>query len=284
MRTTKRLVQTSFLVAGAIGLVAATAPDTRIGRSARRLGKRLARDLRYAVGTAPGIAYRFSGNRPDPDVSDDVLADRIRSSLGPLEKRLDLPHIHVMVEDHVAILHGDVGDECDAGKLQHAALHVSGVDGVESHLHAGFIRGDTRPSDGARRPQPPSHALETLLNAARKAGAAPHERAAVHAVLCAFLDRLPYDERLHVLAHLPADARALAGPPERLGERAPRLKTIPELVVAANDRGGVNPAAGEAITRAVVAALHHLVPDEARDIAAVLPEELRALWEAQPTN
>jgi uncharacterized protein (DUF2267 family) len=284
MRTTKRIVQATVIAAGAIGMVAAAAPDTRLGRGARRLAKRLARDVRYAVGSAPGVLYRLSGSHPDPFVSDDILADRIRSTLGPLEKRLDVPHIHVMVEDHIAILHGDVGDDCDASKLEYATLRVQGVDGVESHLHIGLVPGDTRPSVGARAPRPPSPALEELLGAARAAGAGTHDRAAVHAVLCAFLDRIPTDERLQVLAHLPDDARALAGPPRYLGEKAPRLRTIPELVVAASDYGGLDQAAAESITRAVVCALRRVVPEEAADVAAVLPSELRELWEREPTR
>ena len=106
----------------------------------------------YAVASAPGILYRLAGRKPDPDVADDVLADRIRSSLGPLEKRLDVPRVHVMVEDHVALLHGDVPDVCDAAAIEHAVMRVSGVDGVESHLHAGLLVGDTRPSEGAAVP------------------------------------------------------------------------------------------------------------------------------------
>jgi osmotically-inducible protein OsmY len=81
-------------------------------------------------------------------VSDDVLADRIRSSIGGLEKRLDIPHIHVMVEDHVAILHGEVTADSDVRTLEHAIVRVSGVRGVESQLHVGLASGDTRPSEG----------------------------------------------------------------------------------------------------------------------------------------
>src|SRR5512142_2260250 len=98
MMLTKRLVQTAGLAAGAIGMVAVAVPDSGAGRAARHLADRLARDVRYAAGSAPGMLYRLAGRRPDPNVSDDVLADRIRSNLGPLERRLDLPRVHVMVE------------------------------------------------------------------------------------------------------------------------------------------------------------------------------------------
>ncbi len=171
MAITKKLVQAAGLAAGAIGMVVATKPDSDLGRRARRLADRLGRDVRYAAASAPGLVYRLAGRRPDPNVSDDILADRIRSSLGPLEKRLDVPHVHVMVEDHVAVVHGEVPDERVAGAIECEVMRVSGVAGLESHLHAGLIPSDTRPSEGAGEMLPPSDAMRTLLSAARDAGA-----------------------------------------------------------------------------------------------------------------
>ena len=284
MAITRRLVQAAGLAAGVIGVVAASAPDSAVGRAARRLADRLARDVGYAAASAPGILYRLAGRRPDPNVSDDVLVDRIRSSLGPLEKRLDVPRVHVMVDDHVAIVHGEVLDERDACAIEHAIMRISGVAGVESHLHAGLVSGDTRPSQGAAVPQPPSEALRSLLDAARDAGAGAYSRAAVHAVLCGFADRIPEDERDQVFAHLPADVRALAGPVRRHGERPPRLRTLPQLVAAVTAEGGVEPRHADEITRVVVAALRGLVRNEARDVTAVLPGELRELWEIEPAR
>jgi len=284
MAITKRLVQAAGLTAGAIGAVAVAAPDTALGRSARRAADRLARDVRYAVASAPGVLYRLSGRQPDPDVADDVLADRVRSSLGPLEKRLDLPHVHVMVDDHVVIVHGEVSSDQDARAIEHTIMRVSGVEGVESHLHPGLARGDTRPSQGAAVPTPPSAAMRTLLDAARDAGAVSDPRAAVHAVLCGFTDRLPEHERAQVFAHLPADVRALAGPARRHGERPARLKTVPQLVGAVIAEGGIDPAHADGVTRAVVANLRGLVREEARDVAAVLPADLRELWETEPAR
>lgn len=279
MAMTKRLVKMAGLAAGVVGVVAASTPDGPI----RRFADRLARDVRYAAASAPGILYRLAGRRPDPDVSDDVLADRIRSSLGPLEKRLDVPHVHVTVEDHAAILHGEVPDEGDAGAIERATLCISGVTGVESHLHAGLVSGDTRPSQGSAVPRPPSEPLRALLDAARDAGA-NQPRLAVHAVLCGFADRMPEDERDQVFAHLPADVRALAGPVRRHGERPPRLRTLEQLVGAVTAEGGIEPRRAREITRAVVAALRSLVPEEARDVSAVLPGELRELWETEPAR
>jgi len=284
MTITRRLVQAAGLTAGAIGAVAVAAPDTAVGRSARRAADRLSRDVRYAVASAPGILYRLSGREPDPNVPDDVLADRVRSSIGPLEKRLDIPHVHVMVDDHVVIVHGEVSSERDACAIEHAIMRVSGVEGVESHLHPGLAPGDTRPSQGAAVPPAPSSAMRTLLDAARDAGAGSDPRPAVHAVLCGFTDRLPEDERAQLVAHLPADVRALAGPARRHGERTPRLKTVPQLVAAVIAEGGIEPAHADDITRAVVASLRGLVREEARDVAAVLPADLRELWETEPAR
>ena len=284
MRVTKRVLQASGLIAGVIGVVAASAPETGAGRAARRLAQRLARDARYAVASAPGLLYRLSGRHPDPGVSDDVLADRIRSSLGPLEKRLDIPRVHVMVEDHVAIVHGEVPADSDARAIGHAIIRVSGVRGVESHLHPGLIAGDTRPSEGAREGRHPSEAMRLLLSAAQDAGAGPEPRDTVHTVLCGFTDRIPEGERVHVLAHLPSDARALAGPAHRHGEHAPRVKSLPQLVASAVEQGGLDPRHAERITRSVVAALRSLVPEEADDVAAVLPAELRDLWDPEPAR
>ena len=281
MTITKRLVQTTGLVAGAVGAIAATRPESGIGRGARRLADRLTRDVRYAVASAPGILYRLAGRRPDPDVADDVLADRIRSTLGPLEKRLDVPRVHVMVDDHVAILHGEVPNALTAMTIEQAVKRVSGVATVASHLHAGLVSGDTRPSQGAAVPRPPSHALRTLLDVARSAGA-EHPTAAVHAVLHVFFDRVPADERAQALSHLPADARALVGPPSvHDGEPPVRYKTVSELVAAVGEARDVEPEHANDVTRAVVAALHDLVPDEATDIAAVLPADLRTLWQSK---
>lgn len=284
MTTTKRLVQAVGLVAGTIGVVVASTPDNAVGRTVRRIADRLARDVRYAAASTPGILYRLAGRRPDPHVTDDILADRIRSSLGPLEKRLDVPRVHVMVDDHVAILHGEISDERDARAVEHAVMRISGVIGVESHMHVGLASGDTRPSQGAGGPQPPSEALRSLLDAAHGAGAVGDPRSAVHAVLCGFADRMPKDERDQVLAHLPADVRSLAGPVRRHGDVPPRLRTLPQLVAAVTAEGGVEPRRAEEITRAVIATLRALVRDEALDVAAVLPGELRELWETEPSR
>jgi uncharacterized protein (DUF2267 family) len=284
MAFTKRLLQTAGLAAGVIGAVAAYAPDSKSGRAARRLADRFSRDVRYSVASAPGLLYRLAGRQPDPDVADDVLADRVRSQIGSLEKRLDVPRVHVMVDDRVAIVHGEVSTKYQACAIERAIMRVSGVTGVESHLHAGLASGDTRPSEGKAAAPPPSDALRSLLRAADAAGARGDARAAVHAVLCAFTDRIPVGEQGQVLGHLPADVRALAGPVRRQGAQPARLKTVPQLVAAVTAEGGIPVARAEEITRAVIATLRQLVSEETHDVAAVLPGELRELWETAPAG
>jgi uncharacterized protein (DUF2267 family) len=278
MRTTKRVIQIGTAGAMTIGAIATFAPDSPVGRAARRLARRLQRDVRYMVASAPGILYRLAGRRPDPNASDDVLADRIRSSIGPLEHKLDIPRIHVMVQNHVAILHGEVDSPLEASAIESAVLDVSGVDGVESHLHHGLTSGDTRPSEGAVTQ--PSAALDTLLTSARDAGARNPARA-LHAVLCALADRIPENERSQFIAQLPADVRALMRGAHHRGAPAPTVRTVAAFVDSAVAEGGMEPSRAEAITRAVLATLPALVPHEAQDVAAVLPHELRDLWGAQ---
>lgn len=131
-----------------VGGVVAFRPGTAASRAARHSLRVAGRRVRYAGGKLRGTAYRLSGGHPDPNVTDGVLADRVRSMLGPIEKRLDLPRIHVTVENHVAVLHGEVASEADVEELVAAAGRISGVAGVDSHLHVGLTRGDTRPSEG----------------------------------------------------------------------------------------------------------------------------------------
>jgi uncharacterized protein (DUF2267 family) len=276
------LVRTAAATATVLGAAAMVAPDNAVGRAARRLTKRLSRDVRYAVASAPGILYHLSGRRPDPDVPDDVLADRVRSSIGPLLHRLDVPHVHVMVDGRVAVLHGDVPSLFDALRIETEVLRVSGVRGVESHLHVGLLPGDTRPSDGDTGVLP-SGAYRTLLDAARGAGAEPADRA-VHAVLCAFADRIPPDERAHLVEHLPDDVRRMLSGPRRIEAPAVRLRSVDQLVAAVVAEGGITPAVAEPVTRAVLSKLRVLVPEEEHDVAAVLPAALRELWESAPAR
>lgn len=282
----KTILRALIAAAAALGAVAVLAPNTRAGRTLRHEGTKLAKVVRFVRGRAKGVAYRLAGRAPDPTVADDVLADRVRSSLGRLEKRPDMPRAHIMVKDHVVFLHGDVPSKADATALEHAVQTTSGVRGVEMYLHVGLPAGSTRPSTGRAQAQAAaSPAFRQLLGAAHDAGAAAgQERPAIRAVLVTFADRIPGDERAQLLGHLPADVRELAAPPQRHGERAARLRTITELVAATANEGGMDVAHAEAIIEAVLGNLRQLVPEEAADVAAVLPTELRRFWtSAVPT-
>ena len=269
-----RLIRRAVMASAAVsGVVYVATRETALGR---KVGETLSSQARYWRNAWPGVLYRLSGRHPDLDVADDVLADRVRSTLGPLQHRLDTPRVHVMVEDAVVLLHGDATDSAAADALERAAHRVPGVRGVESYLHIGLLRGDTRPSEGVQ----PSVAYRSLLDAARGAGVPMgQERLAVRVVLAAFLERLPEHEREHVLGHLPPDAHSLAEPARRHGmSDISRPAEVADLVVR-NRAAGADIA--DAVVRSVLGALRALVPDEVADVTAVLPAALRAVWERE---
>jgi uncharacterized protein (DUF2267 family) len=267
-----------------IGGVVVLRPGSRPNKLVRDQVDRSGRRLRYLGGRLQGVSYRMRGRHPDPDVIDSVLGDRIRSSLGGLEKRLDVPHIHVMVEDHVALLHGEVTSEAEAEELERAVAAVSGVVGVESYLHVGLIASDTRPSAG-RAVHPSSDTFRNLLDAAVGAGVDPDVAPpVVRGILATFADRLPAGQRDQVCAHLPADVKSMFSPPRR-AHRVARARTVHELVARiASTTGELPHDKAEQVTIAVLRALRSSVPDEASDVGAVLPPELRALWQSQPAQ
>jgi hypothetical protein len=80
-----RKLMTRSLAVGvaALGAVPVIGRDTPVGRALQRVGREGGRRLRYLPGWWQGIRYRLAAATPDPDVSDDVLADRVRSTLGP---------------------------------------------------------------------------------------------------------------------------------------------------------------------------------------------------------
>jgi len=268
-----------WLVAGLAGAAVLTQRGRRVGR---RMFHMAAQRARYLTGRARGVRYRLSGEHPSSDVDLRTLADRVRSELGPLEKRLDLPHVHVMTEDHVVLLHGVVGTAHEADEVEEAVRRVAGVAGVESYLHIGLLPGDTRPSRG-RGDEQPSEALKRLLGAAHDAGADERtDHATVRAVLATLAEHLPEDEREHLLSHLPADVRRLTEPPRRHGRAPKRLRHVGEFV-AATGADSIDPTKATQIVKSILGALRQLVPDEAADISAVLPAELKEFWRsAQP--
>ncbi|HTX63456.1 MAG TPA: DUF2267 domain-containing protein [Acidimicrobiales bacterium] len=276
-----------MLVGAAVTGVAAAfvgRPGTAVSKRLRRTLSHVGGALRYAEGRMEGASYRLRGREPDPSVADDVLADRIRSRLGRLEHELDLPRVHVMVERHVVLLHGEVGTRQDLEEIEKAVEAVPGVAGVESYLHVGLGPWDTRPSSG-HGVHPPSAALRALVGAAERAGVAPAAAPlVVRGVLATFADRLPSSQRAHLTSHLPHDVRPLLTPPRRIRD-APPVRSLHDLVgrIAATT-SGLELAQAEQVTADVVHTLADLVPDDVGSVAAVLPAELRVLWESGPSR
>jgi osmotically-inducible protein OsmY len=58
----------------------------------------------------------------------------VRSQLGPIEKQLDVPHVHVLVQDGAAMLHGEVPSWEAADQIVSSVLRMSGIEAVESYL------------------------------------------------------------------------------------------------------------------------------------------------------
>jgi uncharacterized protein (DUF2267 family) len=277
MRITRRLVQGAMVSAGVIGTIAAASPGRGPGRWVRRAAWHLGDDARYVAAAVPGLTYRLSGERPDADVADEIVAERVRARLGLITKHLGLPTVTVHVIDHVVLLEGGVHRRREARRIERSAAAVRGVRGVESHLHVD----DALPASGPSTVAIPSIAMAELCEAAGDAGARD-ERAAVHAVLCAFTDRLPDAARIALEVHLPADVRALIARPVRRGARLAPPRTVDELVAAALAAEGADLAAvdvdARAVTLAVVDRLRSLVPEATAALIEALPDELARLW------
>ena len=144
------MTRTWTLVAVMAGVVA-LAIVSGTGRVARRRRHRIMGRVHHLRGLARGAWYRCRRRHPDEHVDDLVLADRIRSTLGPVEHALDQPRVHVSVYRHVASLHGDIANHYAAGRLVDAVRSVPGVVDVRSHLHVGLLPGDGCPSDALSR-------------------------------------------------------------------------------------------------------------------------------------
>jgi osmotically-inducible protein OsmY len=117
-------------------------PDAR--HKVRDAGNRAQAGLRRTAGQVRGRAAQFDSSE---DVDEVTLADRVRSQLGPLEKRLDVPRVLVTVEGTTVKLHGEVPSPEDARTLENAAREVRGVTSLESNLAIGLSSGATRPSE-----------------------------------------------------------------------------------------------------------------------------------------
>lgn len=183
-----------------------------------------------------------------------------------------------MVDDHVVMLHGDTANDQEAAGICQAVLDVAGVRGVRSHLHVGLLASDTRPSIGRARQRRSSAALDRFVRAAIDAGAVNEPLFAVRSVLGTFLERVPEGERAHVLAHLPADVRMVAVPPQIWGDDRAR-NTARLIAEVARTDPSLDERTAASLVDAMLAVLAELVPEERDDVAAVLPHDLRELWQ-----
>lgn len=243
----------------------------------------LERRRRRLAGAAQKLRRRIAER--DRPVVDDVLADRVRSSLGALEKRLDVPRVNVMVARGCVVLHGVVAHPEDEVALIRRALAVPGVRTVDSRLHVGLGARDGRRARDRDRAAASATRRRLVRAATRSAGvteeAAP---AIVGAVLTALAERIPPREREHLCSHLPEDVRALTRHPRSPDRVRRRIRTVSELVDAVGELAeleGLEPLERTRLvvaTRTVVEELRVLVPEEAADVAAVLPAQLRELW------
>jgi len=207
-----------------------------------------------------------------------MLAERVRSELGPLVKGLDQPHVHVTSVDGVVSLHGEVTDDAARAAVEVAVRRMGGVTRVDSHLHTGLGRGDSTPSAGHRAQR--SLLMQQLETGARDCGffTIAEQRYVLQAVLGIFTARLPRTARRRFLEHLPHDVRALATPARWLGNDRATVMTgaaIAQVVgVAANtDRG-----AATRLLRHLLPLLRDHSPGDAAVVSAALPPELRKCW------
>ena len=115
-------------------LAASLAVGAWLAARSRPLTKRAGPYLHRTLHRTKGLAYRAMRRHPSTTVDDSVLADRIRSTIGPLEKRLGSSRINVTVENGVAILHGDADSREAATQIEEAVRGVAGVRDVRSHL------------------------------------------------------------------------------------------------------------------------------------------------------
>ncbi len=100
----------------------------------KSLAKNASPYLRRTVHQTRGLAYRAMRRHPSTTVDDLVLADRIRSTIGPLEKQLHNSRINLTVENGIAILHGDIESREAATQIEEAVRGVAGVRDIRSHL------------------------------------------------------------------------------------------------------------------------------------------------------
>lgn len=209
---------------------------------------------------------------------DGVLADRVRSSLGPLLKRLDQPRVHVASSEQAVTLHGHVTDVEAKAEIEAAARSVPGVAGVSSHLVVGLDAGDSTPSVGRRGRRSPL--LLRLERAARDHGfvSRAEARYALRGLLSVFAAQLPDPVRKRFLGHLPSDVRTLATSVHWLGPDVCDAVTEHDLAQTAALAMLTDRRHADQLLRAALPILRDHAPGDAATIAVALPAEIRALW------
>lgn len=203
---------------------------------------------------------------------DVVLADRVRSSIGPLLHELDLPRVHVMAEGDRVLLHGDVDSDESRLRIEEAVRAVSGVGTVASYLHVGLLHGDVRPSSARHDPSAMARRFHDELEHRGITGR-PADLA-IAETLRLWLGLLPDGERAHVMAHVPDDVRSVV----EAEPRHARYDRVEHFCRAVRRRSGLTPAENDTAVRAIVHQLKVMVPEECDDVAAVLPPGLAELW------
>ena len=245
----------------------------------------LLRARRRICRSAVVIRDRVAGMRarlhPPSPAGDEVIVERVRARLGHVIRRLGAHrgHVDVTIEGGVTTLRGWAATQRDADTIARAARRVAGVWRVTSHL-------STTPPAEERRPAAPgvpegSPLWRRLHEALLLAGVEPGRTTRFLRVgLKELALELPQPSLEHVDSHLPADVRELVGRPVR--RRRDKLRTAEQLVhrVAA-DADVPGPAANAGLL-AIMATLQEAVPEETKDIAAVLPQDIRAMWESAP--
>jgi uncharacterized protein (DUF2267 family) len=269
---TRRLGAAAFI--GAFALTAMTATSRRTDReSARDWMRHLGDRVKRPIARRRGSILRELREEASDDV---VLADRVRSSLGPLLKELDTPHIHVMAEGNRVLLHGEVVDGAARAQIEAAVRKIAGVGTVATYLKVGLFVGEDRPSRGHQ--DIPSRANRAFHDALSHVGLSgrPAELALIE-TLQLFTDATPEGERAHLFAHLPVDVRSLLKT-NSCGCPSEPVADVADFVARVRSESGLKLSEARLAVNTVIRELLVLVPEECDDIAAVLPPGLREVW------
>ena len=222
--------------------------------------------------------------RRHANTSDDgLVADRIRSELGPLLKSLDQPHVHVMVSGGIAVLHGDVTDLAAGAAIEARVLATPGVRSVQSHLHVGLLPSDTVPSTGHAHERSPL--LVELEHIVADCGfwSATEARRTLSGLLGVYSQRLGFEARRRFLDHLPADVRRLAQPPRWLSDDLSTVRREHDFAQTVAIATGTDKVQADQLVRRVLPVLRRHAPGDSSIIALALPPELRAIWLEHPS-